>query len=148
MDYILAGVQDRGVACGPCIGMGAAPPSGGNSVRTFNRNFKGRSGTEDDFVWLCSPETAAATAITGVITDPRILGEAPTVEEPDEYVLYTKDFLLPPSSGETVELFFGPNIIPPPPVQPLALSLTGVMALPHHPYPVSTAIPPGPLPCT
>ncbi len=109
--------------------MGAAPPSGGNSVRTFNRAFKGRSGTEDDYVWLCSPETTAATAITGVITDPRTLGEAPTVEEPDEYVLYTKDFLLPPSNGETVELFFGPNIIPPPPVQPLALSLTGQVLL-------------------
>jgi len=129
MDYILAGVQDRGVACGPCIGMGAAPPSGGNSLRTFNRNFKGRSGTEDDYVWLCSPETAAATALTGVITDPRTLGEAPTVEEPDTYVLYTKDFLLPPSHGESVELFFGPNIIPPPPVQPLALSLAGQVLL-------------------
>lgn len=124
-DYVLAGVQDRGVACGPCIGMGAAPPSGGNSVRTFNRNFKGRSGTEDDAVWLCSPETAAATALTGVITDPRTLGELPKVTEPDEYVLYTQDFIEPTTNGDKVEIFFGPNIVPPPPVQSLAASLRG-----------------------
>lgn len=128
-DYVRAGVQDRGVACGPCIGMGAAPPSGGNSIRTFNRNFKGRSGTEDDYVWLCSPETAAATALTGVITDPRTLGEMPVVEEPAEYVLYTEDFLPPSSNGHKVELVFGPNIIPPPPVKPLAASLAGEVLL-------------------
>ncbi len=128
-DYILAGVQDRGVACGPCIGMGAAPPSGGNSVRTFNRNFKGRSGTEDDYVWLCSPETAAATAIKGVITDPRTMGDPPKIEEPDEYILYTQDFLPPAPNGDKVELYFGPNIIPPPPVKPLAESLSGRVLL-------------------
>jgi len=128
-DYILAGVQDRGVACGPCIGMGAAPPSGGNSVRTFNRNFKGRSGTEDDYVWLCSPETAAATAIKGVITDPRTMGDPPKVEEPDEYILYTQDFLPPAPNGDKVELYFGPNIVPPPPVKPLAESLSGRVLL-------------------
>ena len=128
-DYIVAGVQDRGVACGPCIGMGAAPPSGGNSVRTFNRNFKGRSGTEDDYVWLCSPETAAATAITGVITDPRKLGAPPEIEEPNEYVLYTQDFLPPAVNGHKVEIFTGPNIVPPPPVQPVAASLSGRVLL-------------------
>jgi aconitate hydratase len=128
-DYIVAGVQDRGVACGPCIGMGAAPPSGGNSVRTFNRNFKGRSGTEDDYVWLCSPETAAATAITGVITDPRKLGAPPEIEEPNEYVLYTQDFLPPAANGAKVEIFTGPNIVPPPPAQPVAASLSGRVLL-------------------
>jgi aconitate hydratase len=128
-DYITAGVQDRGVACGPCIGMGAAPPSGGNSVRTFNRNFRGRSGTEDDAVWLCSPETAAATAIAGVITDPRTLRTPPIVEEPAEYVLYTQDFLQPAKDGREVEIFFGPNIVPPPPVNPLGASLTGPLLL-------------------
>ena len=128
-DYIVAGVQDRGVACGPCIGMGAAPPSGGNSVRTFNRNFKGRSGTEDDYVWLCSPETAAATAITGVITDPRKLGAPPEIEEPNEYVLYTQDFLPPAVNGHKVEILTGPNIVPPPPVQPVAASLSGRVLL-------------------
>jgi aconitate hydratase len=62
---VLAGVRALEVACGSCIGMGAAPPSGGNSVRSFNRNFRGRSGTATDAVWLCSPEVAAATALTG-----------------------------------------------------------------------------------
>jgi aconitate hydratase len=128
-DYVVAGVQDRGVACGPCIGMGAAPPSGGNSIRTFNRNFKGRSGTEDDYVWLCSPETAAATAVAGVITDPRKLGAPPQIQEPAEYVLYTQDFLPPASNGQQVEIFTGPNIIPPPPVQPLGASLRGRVLL-------------------
>ncbi len=128
-DYIVAGVQDRGVACGPCIGMGAAPPSGGNSVRTFNRNFKGRSGTEDDDVWLCSPETAAATAITGVITDPRTLGDPPKIEEPAEYVIYTQDFLPPSSNRDNVEIYMGPNIVPPPPVKSLAASLHGSVLL-------------------
>jgi aconitate hydratase len=128
-DYVLAGVQDRGVACGPCIGMGAAPPSGGNSVRTFNRNFRGRSGTEDDAVWLCSPETAAATAIRGAITDPRTLGEPPRITEPAEYVLYTEDFLSPADDPDEVEIFMGPNIIPPPEVRPLPDSLRGRVLL-------------------
>ena len=128
-DYVTAGVQDRGVACGPCIGMGAAPPSGGNSIRTFNRNFKGRSGTEDDYVWLCSPETAAATALTGVITDPRTLGVPPQIREPDEYVLYTEDFLAPAANGDKVEIFTGPNIVPPPPVPVLMESLKGRVLL-------------------
>ncbi len=128
-DYIVAGVQDRGVACGPCIGMGAAPPSGGNSIRTFNRNFKGRSGTEDDAVWLCSPETAAATAIKGVITDPRTLGDPPKIEEPEEYVIYTQDFIPPASNGDKVKILFGPNIVPPPQVQPLAESMAGKVLL-------------------
>ncbi len=128
-DYIFAGVQDRGVACGPCIGMGAAPPSGGNSLRTFNRNFKGRSGTEEDSVWLCSPETAAASAITGVITDPRTLGNPPQIKEPEEYVSYKRDFLPPAEDGDKVEIFVGPNIVPPPPVQLLASSLSGQVLL-------------------
>lgn len=71
-------------------------------MRTFNRNFRGRSGTEDDAVWLCSPETAAATAITGVITDPRTLGEPPKVEEPEEYVLYTPDVRAAIAEGRAV----------------------------------------------
>jgi len=128
-DYVMAGVQDRGVACGPCIGMGAAPPSGGNSIRTFNRNFRGRSGTADDAVWLCSPETAAATALSGVITDPRSLGEMPKTEEPAEYVIYMQDFLQPAADGSKVEVFTGPNIIPPPAVKPLAESLSGPILL-------------------
>jgi aconitate hydratase len=72
MDLTRAGVRSLEVACGPCIGMGAAPPSHGNSVRTFNRNFPGRSGTEQDAVWLCSPEVAAATALYGHYGSPNV----------------------------------------------------------------------------
>lgn len=128
-DLMKAGVRALEVACGPCIGMGAAPPSGGNSVRTFNRNFKGRSGTAEDAVWLCSPEVAAATAIHGVITDPRKLGTPPKVEEPEEYEIYTDDFLSPAEDGEKVEIFSGPNIIPPPRVPPLPSRLDGEVLL-------------------
>src|SRR5438093_1066759 len=79
---IKAGVRELEVACGPCIGMGFAPPTRGPSVRTFNRNFEGWTGTADDLVYLCSPEPAAATAVRGVITDPRELGKFPSVKEP------------------------------------------------------------------
>ena len=78
-DLIAAGARMLEPACGPCVGMGQAPPSGGVSVRTFNRNFPGRSGTQDDRVYLCSPATAAATALRGVITDPRDLGAEPAL---------------------------------------------------------------------
>jgi aconitate hydratase len=114
MDLLRAGVRALEVACGPCIGMGAAPPSRGNSVRTFNRNFSGRSGTAQDAVWLCSPEVAAATALRGAITDPRVLGESPLLEEPERYELYTDGFLLPPEDPGNVEIYTGPNIVPPP----------------------------------
>src|ERR671919_1037841 len=82
-DYIAAGARLLEPACGPCVGMGQAPPSGQPSVRTMNRNFQGRSGTDDDYVYLSSPETAGATALTGVITDPRELDmEPPRIEAP------------------------------------------------------------------
>ena len=128
-DMILAGVRALEVACGPCIGMGAAPPTGGNSVRTFNRNFSGRSGTANDAVWLCSPEVAAATALTGVITDPRTLGAPPSVEEPELYELYTQGFLPPAEVPEGVEIYTGPNIVPPPPPQPIPEQLEGEVLL-------------------
>ncbi len=124
-DVVAAGVQDRGIACGPCIGMGAAPPSGGNSVRTFNRNFKGRSGTAEDAVWLCSPEVAVATALTGVITDPRSLENPPTIEEPEEYFIHDADYLPPAERPDSVTIYTGPNLVPPPPSQPLASALQG-----------------------
>ena len=76
-DLIAAGARILECACGPCIGMGQSPNSGGVSLRTFNRNFEGRSGTADAQVYLVSPETAAASALTGVFTDPRTLGEPP-----------------------------------------------------------------------
>ena len=129
MDITLAGVRALEIACGPCIGMGAAPPAGGNSVRTFNRNFPGRSGTAHDAVWLCSPEVAAATALTGVITDPRALGDPPNVNEPEVYDLYTQGFLPPAENPETVEVYAGPNIVPPPPAQPVPTRLEGEVLL-------------------
>ncbi len=124
LDIALAGVRGLEVACGPCIGMGAAPPSRGASVRTFNRNFPGRSGTATDEVYLCSPETAAATAITGKITDPRTLGNPPGVTEPGEYIIYTDGFLYPPDNGEA-DAYIGPNIKPVPLPPPLADRIVG-----------------------
>ena len=82
-DFIAAGARVLESACGPCIGMGQAPASDAISLRTFNRNFAGRSGTPDDKVYLCSPEVAAASALTGVITDPRTLGEYERIAIPE-----------------------------------------------------------------
>src|SRR5206468_12707086 len=105
---IKAGVRELEVACGPCIGMGFAPPTRGPSVRTFNRNFEGRSGTADDLVYLCSPETAAATAVRGVITDPRELGKFPSVKEPAKYPVDTSGFEWPPKDRASVRVIRGP----------------------------------------
>ncbi len=115
-DYILAGARLLEPACGPCVGMGAAPPSGQPSVRTMNRNFQGRSGTQDDYVYLASPEVAGATALKGVITDPRDLGmDYPAIEAPEPVA---NDFMLiwpdPPEEAGKVQVMRGPNIKPPP----------------------------------
>ena len=91
-DILASGARLLECACGPCIGMGFSPNSGGVSLRTFNRNFLGRSGTKDAQVYLVSPETAVAAALTGVITDPQTLGEMPAVTLPDSFricLLYT-----------------------------------------------------------
>lgn len=125
LDLALAGARGLEVACGPCIGMGAAPPSRGASVRTFNRNFPGRSGTPADQVYLCSPETAAATALRGKITDPRTLGDPPTIREPEEYLLYTSGFIYPPEPESPVEIYLGPNIQPVPLPPPLLDQFVG-----------------------
>jgi aconitate hydratase len=90
--------------------MGQAPASGTNSLRTFPRNFKGRSGTKDDAVYLCSPETAAASAINGYITDPRTLGDYPTVEYPERFAFNQKWFVPPAENPDEVEIIRGPNI--------------------------------------
>jgi aconitate hydratase len=115
-EYIDAGARLLEPACGPCVGMGMAPPSNQPSVRTMNRNFQGRSGTDDDYVYLSSPETAGATALTGVITDPRDLDmEAPRIEAPKPRI--DDDMLIhPPPADEAanVEIWRGPNIKPPP----------------------------------
>ena len=107
---IKAGVRELEVACGPCIGMGFAPPTGGPSVRTFNRNFEGRSGTPDDLIYLCSPETAAATALRGKITDPRDLGKMPTLKEPTKYPIDTSGYEWPPKDRRSIQVIRGPNI--------------------------------------
>jgi aconitate hydratase len=115
-------------ACGPCIGVTAAPASGAVSVRTFNRNFPGRSGTPDDRVYLCSPATAAATALEGAIADPRELGEPPVLvpPTPDPSVDDRQIILpLPPDAASQVEVVRPPNIVGPPDVPPLADAIEG-----------------------
>jgi len=125
-DLERAGARILEPACGPCVGIGQAPPSGKASVRTFNRNFKGRSGTVDDQVYLASPATAAATGRNGRITDPRTLGEPPEVDDPDPVV---DDFMIldpaPPAERERVEVVRGPNIKTPPIPPPLPDGMTG-----------------------
>src|SRR6266566_3761372 len=122
---IKAGVRELEVACGPCIGMGFSPPTRGASVRTFNRNFEGRSGTADDLVYLCSPETAAATALEGKITDPRDLGKLPAFQEPTKYPVDTSGFEWPPKDRGSVPIVRGPNIGPLPVANPPKDTLEG-----------------------
>jgi aconitate hydratase len=126
---IQAGVRELEVACGPCIGMGFSPPSRGPSVRTFNRNFEGRSGTAEDLVYLCSPETAAATALRGEITDPRELGTFPALKEPTKYPVDRSGYEGPPKSRGSVELIRGPNIQPLPVASPPKDALEGEVLL-------------------
>jgi aconitate hydratase len=125
-DLLAAGARILEPACGPCIGMGQAPAAEAVSVRTFNRNFPGRSGTLNDRVYLCSPATAAATALHGVITDPRGLGSPPELvaPEPDPSV-DDRQIVQPPANGASVALEKGPNIVPPPPVRQLPERIQG-----------------------
>ena len=111
-DMVAAGARILECACGPCIGMGFSPNSGGVSVRTFNRNFEGRSGTADAKVYLASPETAVACALTGKITDPTTLGEAPVITMPESFRVDDRGVLLPaaPEEAAEVEIERGPNI--------------------------------------
>ncbi len=126
-DMIRAGVRILENACGPCIGMGSAPKSGAVSVRTFNRNFKGRSGTADADVYLVSPETAVATAINGYLTDPRTLGELPEFKMPDKFFVNDNMVLdpLPLEEAKKVEIIRGPNIAALPKLEALSSSLSG-----------------------
>ena len=111
-DLIKAGARILEASCGPCIGMGQAPKSGAVSVRTFNRNFKGRCGTKDADVYLVSPETAAAIAVEGYFLDTTTLGNAPTVTLPEMFDADDNYFIFPPADGRDVEIVMGPNIKP------------------------------------
>ena len=111
-DLIAAGARILECACGPCIGMGQAPASNAVSLRTFNRNFYGRSGTPSAKVYLVSPEVAAASALTGVLTDPRTLGEYPVVELPETFEINDNLIIPPAEDGASVEVVRGPNIKP------------------------------------
>ncbi len=111
-DIISSGARLLETACGPCIGMGQAPKTGGVSVRTFNRNFKGRSGTPSAEVYLASPEVAAACALQGVFADPRDMGEYPSVQLPGKFTIDDSMIIPPATSGDSVEVTRGPNIKP------------------------------------
>jgi len=126
-ELVRAGVRILENACGPCIGMGSAPNSGGVSVRTFNRNFKGRSGTADAEVYLVSPEVAVATAITGYLTDPRELGEFPKFSMPERFFIYDNMILkpIPEEEAKKVQIARGPNIAPLPTFEPIGDTLSG-----------------------
>jgi len=126
---ITAGVRILECACGPCIGMGQAPPSGGISLRTFNRNFKGRSGTADAQVYLVSPEVAAAPAVAGRLVDPREMGAAPAVSLPDRMPVDDGLILPPAADPSSVELRRGPNIGPLPRAPVPSRDLRGTVLL-------------------
>jgi aconitate hydratase len=127
-DLVAAGARMLEPVCGPCIGVGQAPSAGVPSVRTFNRNFPGRSGTDGDEVYLCSPATAAATALRGEISDPRELGDPPDITPaPSNPNMDDRQILDPPPPEEArnVEIVRGPNIVPPPEGQPLPETMQG-----------------------
>ncbi|MDQ1257981.1 MAG: aconitate hydratase, partial [Candidatus Hydrogenedentes bacterium] len=125
-----AGARLHQTGCNGCIGMGQAPATGRISLRTVPRNFPGRSGTKEDSVYLCSPETATASALTGVITDPRTLGMPyPRFVEPEVIRLNTETFAAPEECGGAVELEKGPNIQPLPPLSPLPDHIEGPVLL-------------------
>jgi aconitate hydratase len=124
-----AGARIHEPGCLGCIGMGQAPATGTNSLRTFPRNFKGRSGSKDDHVYLCSPETAAASALTGHITDPRTLGKAPAIKYPEKFKFRPEWFITPPEDGSAVEIIRGPNIKPMPEFEALPDTLEGAVLI-------------------
>ena len=130
-DILASGARLLGCACGPCIGMGFSPNSAGVSLRTFNRNFLGRSGTADAGVYLVSPETAVAAAITGEITDPRLLGDMPEIKMPEKFVIDDTAVIEPatPEEAENLSVLRGPNIKPFPQEIPQEDSLSAELVL-------------------
>ena len=130
-DILASGARVLECACGPCIGMGFSPNSAGVSLRTFNRNFEGRSGTKDAKVYLVSPETAVAAALTGEITDPTLLGTAPKVEMPDAFKI-DDSAVIPPASPEEakdLQILRGPNIKKFPDAKPQEDTLSAELVL-------------------
>ncbi|MGN0690495.1 MAG: aconitate hydratase [Oscillospiraceae bacterium] len=130
-DIIAAGARVLESACGPCIGMGQSPNSKGISLRTFNRNFEGRSGTKDAQVYLVSPEMAAISAINGVLTDPREIGEMPEIKLPEKFLINDNMIELPADEKDMdkVEILRGPNIKPFPQTSPLSDSIDAACSL-------------------
>jgi aconitate hydratase len=128
-DIIASGARIIESACGPCIGMGQAPPSGGVSIRSFNRNFEGRSGTRDAKVYLTSPEVCVACALTGKITDPRTLGKPHKIEVPDKFVWDDEGIIPPAKDSKKVEVLRGPNIKPLPIKEALGEKMEGAVLL-------------------
>ncbi len=118
-----AGARILEVACGPCIGMGQAPPTGGVSVRTFNRNFPGRSGTPDAEVYLAGPHVAVAAALTGSLVHPAVLGHLPDVEGPEKFLINDSMIIPPSANTHDVDIRMGPNIKPLPDFAPMPDSL-------------------------
>lgn len=120
-DILASGARVLECACGPCIGMGFSPNSKGVSLRTFNRNFEGRSGTKDASVYLVSPEIAVASALTGYITDPRTMGTYEKIELPEKFKINDSAVLMPasPEEAKAIEVVRGPNIKPFPETHPL-----------------------------
>ena len=130
-DILASGARVLECACGPCIGMGFSPNSGGVSLRTFNRNFEGRSGTADGQVYLVSPETAVAAALTGEITDPMLLGDMPEVKMPEAFKI-DDSAVIPPATAEEapgLEILRGPNIKPFPDSKPQEDTLKAPLVL-------------------
>ena len=126
--FIQSGARILENSCGPCIGIGQAPTTEAVSLRTFNRNFKGRSGTQDAKVYLVSPETAVAAALNGKITDPRKLGKFPQIQMPDKFLLSDAMFIQP-SFCSSEKIVMGPNIKPLPTFSPLPEELSGEVLL-------------------
>lgn len=129
--FLTAGARILETACGPCIGMGQAPPSGGVSLRSFNRNFRGRSGTPDALVYLASPQVCAAAAVAGEFVDLEEFGPAPLIETPTEVVIDDTMIIppLPEQAARQVEIVRGPNIAPLPTRGPLEDVIGGVVLL-------------------
>ena len=130
-DILASGARLLECACGPCIGMGFSPNSGGVSLRTFNRNFLGRSGTKDAQVYLVSPETAAASALTGYITDPTTLPPIPDIRLPERFVIDDSSVLqpLPPAEAAEAVVVRGPNIKPFPKGKPVGDEISAQLVL-------------------